>query len=64
MLIAGDDATAHATVSRLCEDLGWRPVDVGPLSSALHLDRMTLLGTKMGRVPGKGSNFVWAKRER
>ena len=64
MLIAGDDAPAKATVSRLCEDLGWRPVDVGPLSLALHLEHMTLLWIKMGRVQGKGSNFVWAMLER
>lgn len=64
MLIAGDDADAKATVGRLCEDLGWRPVDTGPLPSALHLEHMTLLWIKMGRVQGKGSNFVWAMLER
>jgi len=47
MLIAGDDAAAKATVGKLCEDLGWRPVDVGPLSSSLHLEHMTLLWIKM-----------------
>jgi hypothetical protein len=64
MLIAGDDAAAKATVGKLCEDLGWRPVDVGPLSSSLHLEHMTLLWIKMGRVQGKGPNFVWAMLER
>jgi len=64
MLIAGDDAAAKTTVCKLCEDLGWRPVDAGPLSSALHLEHMTLLWIKMGRVQGKGSNFVWAMLER
>jgi hypothetical protein len=64
MLIAGDDAPAKATVSKLCEDLGWRPVDVGPLSSSLHLEHMTLLWIKMGRVQGKGADFVWAMLER
>jgi hypothetical protein len=64
MLIAGDDAAAKATVGKLCEDLGWRPVDVGPLTSSLHLEHMTLLWIKMGRVQGKGPNFVWAMLER
>jgi len=64
MLIAGDDAPAKATVGRLCADLGWRPVDVGPLSSSLHLEHMALLWIKMGRVQGKGPNFVWAMLER
>lgn len=64
MLIAGDDAAAKVTVGKLCADLGWRPVDVGPLSSSLHLEHMTLLWIKLGRVQGKGSNFVWAMLER
>ena len=39
-------------------------MDVGPLSSSLHLEHMTLLWIKMGRVQGKGPNFVWAMLER
>jgi len=58
------DAAAKATVGRLCADLGWRPVDAGPLSAALHLEHMTLLWIKLGRVRGKGPNFVWAMLER
>lgn len=64
MLIAGDDAAAKATVSRLCEDLGWKAVDTGPLASALHLEHMTLLWIKMARVHGRGPGFVWAMLER
>jgi 8-hydroxy-5-deazaflavin:NADPH oxidoreductase len=64
MLIAGDDAAAKQALGTLCEDLGWRPVDVGPLSSSLHLEHMTLLWIKLGRVQGRGPNFVWAMLER
>jgi hypothetical protein len=64
MLIAGDDAAAKTQVATLCADLGWRAVDAGPLSSALHLEHMTLLWIKMGRVQGKGAGFVWAMLER
>jgi predicted dinucleotide-binding enzyme len=64
MLIAGDDAAAKTQVATLCSDLGWRAVDAGPLSSALHLEHMTLLWIKMGRVHGKGTGFVWAMLER
>ena len=64
MLIAGDDATAKERVGRLCADLGWRAVDVGPLANSLHLEHMTLLWIKMGRVQGKGAGFVWAMLER
>lgn len=64
MLIAGDDAAAKETVGKLCADLGWRPVDVGPLSNSLHLEHLTLLWITMGRVQGKGAGFVWAMLER
>jgi predicted dinucleotide-binding enzyme len=64
MLIAGDDAAAKDTVSQLCADLGWRAVDAGALSASLHLEHMTLLWIKMGRVQGKGAGFVWAMLER
>ena len=64
MLIAGDDAAAKKLVSTLAENLGWRAVDAGPLSSALHLEHMTLLWIKMARVQGRGANFVWAILER
>jgi hypothetical protein len=64
MLIAGDSVDAKQRVGGLCEQLGWKPVDVGPLSSSLHLEHMTLLWIKMARVQGKGPNFVWAILER
>lgn len=64
MLIAGDHAPAKQTVGSLCGDLGWTPVDCGPLANALHLEHMTLLWIKMGRVQGMGSGFVWAMLER
>jgi len=41
-------------------DLGWKTLDVGPLSSSLHLEHMALLWIKMARVQGKGPGFVWA----
>jgi len=60
MLIAGNDKGAKEVVSRLCEQLGWQPVDVGDISMSLHVEHFTLLWVKMGRVQGRGSNFVWA----
>lgn len=64
MLIAGDDAGAKSVVGQICAQLGWRAADAGPLSSALHLEHMTLLWIKMGRLLGKGPGFVWAMLER
>jgi predicted dinucleotide-binding enzyme len=60
MLIAGDDATAKDVVGRLCTQLGWHPVDTGPLSMSLHLEHLTLLWIKMARVHGRGPHFTWA----
>ncbi|WP_017300276.1 NADPH-dependent F420 reductase [Nodosilinea nodulosa] len=64
MLIAGDDAEAKQVVATLCQDLGWEPVDTGPLSMSLHLEHMTLLWIKMARVQGGGAGFVWARLQR
>lgn len=64
MLLAGDDAEAKQIVGGLCSEAGWEPVDVGPLSSSLHLEHMTLLWIKMARVQGAGAGFVWARLRR
>jgi len=64
MLIAGDDESAKSRVSHLATDLGFEPVDAGPLSSSLHLEHMTLLWIKMARVQGRGADFVWARLTR
>lgn len=61
MLFCGDDAPAKDTVSNLISDLGWEPVDVGPLSQALHLEHLTLLWIQMARVHGSSVNTVWAR---
>jgi len=59
MLIAGNDAVAKQTVGGLAAELGFQPVDIGDISMSLHLEHMTLLWVKMGRVQGKGAGFVW-----
>lgn len=64
MLIAGDNKESKAKVSELVSALGWDPVDTGDSSMALHLEHMTLLWIKMGRVQGIGSNFTWAMLKR
>jgi hypothetical protein len=64
MLLAGDDAAAKSVVSGLAADLGWEPVDAGPLSSGLHLEHMTLLWIKLARAQGQGPGFVWARLRR
>ncbi|MGB5811584.1 MAG: NADPH-dependent F420 reductase [Polyangiales bacterium] len=64
MLIAGDDDQAKRVVSGFCRDLGFEPVDAGPLSSSLHLEHLTLLWIKMARVQGQGAGLVWGRLTR
>ncbi|MEM7138354.1 MAG: NADPH-dependent F420 reductase [Myxococcota bacterium] len=64
MLIAGDDQDAKRTVSGFCEELGFEPVDTGPLSSSLHLEHLTLLWIKMARIHHPNPNLVWARLKR
>ncbi len=41
--VAGDDADAKREVLSLVESIGLRPLDVGPLSSARHLEGMAFV---------------------
>lgn len=56
MFIAGDDASAKATVSRLTEDLGFSVVDAGGLDRARMLENLAELWVALVRS-GRGRNF-------
>jgi predicted dinucleotide-binding enzyme len=60
MMFCGEDPAAKQLVSRLIEELGWEPLDVGGLQQALHLEHMTLLWVRMVRMNGASPNMVWA----
>lgn len=64
MMVCGDHAGAKATVSTLVTELGWTPLDVGPLAQALHLEHMTLLWVRMVREQGMSPHTVWAMLQR
>jgi 8-hydroxy-5-deazaflavin:NADPH oxidoreductase len=64
MLFCGNDPAAKKTVAELIDGLGWKPLDVGGIEMALHLEHMTLLCVKMVRVNGHSPHFVWAMPER
>lgn len=61
--IAGNEVKAKQTVMQLATDIGFKPVDAGPLKSARYLEPMGVLiigmafkqnlGTKMGYVLAK-----------
>lgn len=64
MMIAGNDAEAKNSVSKINSDMGYETLDTGKLDQALHLEHMTLLWVKMVRRDGYHPNFVWAKLEK
>lgn len=58
LLVAGDDARAKEAVMRMGSDIGFEPVDAGPLANARYMEPMGLqliklgLGLKMGTAIG------------
>lgn len=64
MPIASDDKDAKQTVMSLAADLGFEPVDVGPLAMSRHLEPMAMVWIKLAIVEGKGTNFGFALLER
>lgn len=60
MPIAGDDDAAKAVVAGVITGMGWRPLDTGPLSQALHLEHLTLLWIRMVRMGGHPPDLTWA----
>ncbi len=60
VFLAGDDAGAKETVVALAREMGFDPIDTGPLQKARDLERlMTVLGTLGGQDAEWGS---WALR--
>ncbi len=55
--LAGDDAGAKALVMQLARDLGFDPVDTGPLTSARYLEPMAVLLIGLGYGRGMGTDI-------
>lgn len=64
LFIASDDAAAKETVSTLGRDLGFEPIDAGPLYSARYLEPMGMqlitLGYGLRMGPGIGYRLLWS----
>jgi NADPH-dependent F420 reductase len=57
MLLCGDDAEAKKVTADLARQLGFEPVDVGPLRSARYLEAVAMLWIDMAVFQGFGPNF-------
>lgn len=53
--VAGDDADAKKHVIHLLEEIGYRPIDVGPLSTARYLEGMAFLNIALNAK----NNWSW-----
>ena len=53
-LIAGDDEPAKRTVMQLAKDLGFDPVDAGPLAQARYLETLGVLNINLAYKAGMG----------
>jgi predicted dinucleotide-binding enzyme len=59
MMLCGDDDQAKGIVADLARDVGFAPVDVGPLKSARYLEAMAMLWIDMAVLQGFASNFAF-----
>jgi predicted dinucleotide-binding enzyme len=64
MPIAGDDAAAKQTVMSLAADLGFEPVDTGPLAMSRYLEPLAMLWINLAYVQGMGPEFGFALLKR
>jgi predicted dinucleotide-binding enzyme len=55
VFLAGDDARANGVVAALARDMGFEPIDCGPLAGARDLERLIVL---FGTI---GTNLAWGR---
>jgi predicted dinucleotide-binding enzyme len=57
LFVASDDAKAKQTVMQLGTDIGFEPVDAGPLKSSRYLEPMGMLMINLGFTLGMGTGI-------
>jgi 8-hydroxy-5-deazaflavin:NADPH oxidoreductase len=64
MAIAGDDAAAKTIVASLAAELGFDPVDTGPLAMSRYLEPLAMLWINLAYAQGMGREFGFAVLKR
>ncbi len=59
LFYCGDDAAAKSVVAKLSEELGFQPIDVGPLKSARFLEPLCGIWLQLAYVQGMGPNVAF-----
>ncbi len=59
MFYCGDDVDAKVTAARLISDIGFEPVDSGPLNVSRYLEPMTILWLSLVIGQGLGRNIAF-----
>lgn len=59
MCVAGDDAAAKSTVTKLAQDLGFEVIDAGPLKNARLLEPFAMLWIYLAVKAGLGPNIAF-----
>jgi predicted dinucleotide-binding enzyme len=59
MFLCGDDAAAKRTAAGLAEEIGFEPVDAGPLTSARLLEALGMLWIHLGLRMGMGTGIAF-----
>jgi len=60
MALAGDDTEAKATAKTLADELGFDPVDAGPLTAARDLEHLAELWIRLAYQLGNGPDIAFA----
>lgn len=62
--VAGDDPGAKATTIALARDLGFDPIDAGPLAMARYTEPFAMLWIKLALAQGLGRRFAFRLLQR
>ena len=59
MFYCGDDEGAKSAAAQLAADIGFEPVDAGPLSQARLLEPLAMLWIRLAVFGGLGTDFAF-----